>query len=49
MSKHDEPDVEVRSDSEDSLDERTTPANNKSQKTRTTKQTDRILIFNKED
>ena len=49
MSKHDEPDVEVRPNSESPSDSGTTPTNNKSQKTRTTKQTDRILIFNKED
>jgi len=49
MSKPDKPDVKVRSDSEISSDNEPTPVNNKSRKTRSTKQSDRILIFNKED
>jgi hypothetical protein len=49
MSKSDELDAEVRLNSDDTIvDTETKPLNNKSQK-KTTKKSNRIMIFNKED
>ena len=50
MSKPDNTDVEVRINSDDtSMEEESQAVNNKSRKVRSTKKSDRIMIFNKED
>ena len=50
MSKSDKLDAEVRLDSDDTvMDTESKPVNSKTRKTSTTKKSDRIMIFNKED